>query len=276
MSLSLGITLTRMLPGRTPSSVIKPRSYGLLAEALNDADADVPLGSPQRRSPSDSGRQLAQSSRHGIAASMGDTRPVPAALTPVGFVTRVRHDWQGDVSSSVCLEWKCPLNPHLSHAHNPSSTMHIVNAISLFVSRKHERPWEVVDSKNVEPVSISSHEDGAYACFPRGVAVYLDIVYIHETDVVRTYVFDVKQAKDFQNVLLFAQRQLQEEVRTKGYNALWSEGWQVTLLRKGKKHRVEVRYTARPACLAGKPLRAYEPPFMGVLDEMRETTSRAL
>ncbi|KAA1468595.1 hypothetical protein DENSPDRAFT_833956 [Dentipellis sp. KUC8613] len=142
--------------------------------------------------------------------------------------------------------------------------MHIVNAISLFVSRRHERPWEVVDSKNVEPVSICSHEDD------------LDIVYIHETDIVRTYVFDVRQAKDFHNALLFAQRQLQEEVRTKGYNALWSEGWQVTLLRKGKKHRVEVRYIARPACLAGKPLRAYEPPFMGVLDEMRETTSRAL
>ena len=42
--------------------------------------------------------------------------------------------------------------------------------------------------------------------------------------VVRTYMFDVRKDKDLESSLLFAQQQFFEEVRRKGYNALWSEG----------------------------------------------------
>ena len=52
----------------------------------------------------------------------------------------------------------------------------------------------------------------------------IDIIYVHETRVVRTYMFDVRKDKDLENSLLFAQQQFFEEVRRKGYNALWSEG----------------------------------------------------
>ncbi|TFY76306.1 hypothetical protein EWM64_g7704 [Hericium alpestre] len=142
--------------------------------------------------------------------------------------------------------------------------MRLADAISVFVPRKHECAWEVVDSKNVDPVAVCDQDDD------------LDVIYVHETDVVRTYMFDVRDEKDFHNALLFAQRQFVEEVRSKGYNTLWTEGWQATLLRKGKKHRIEVRYTARPACLSGKPLQDHEPPFMAVLDDMRKTTSQSL
>ena len=52
----------------------------------------------------------------------------------------------------------------------------------------------------------------------------IDIIYVHETRVVRTFVFDVRKDSDLENSLLFAQQQFFEEVRRKGYNTLWSEG----------------------------------------------------
>ncbi|KAI0963304.1 hypothetical protein AcW1_000414 [Taiwanofungus camphoratus] len=45
--------------------------------------------------------------------------------------------------------------------------------------------------------------------------------------------------------------------------------WCVTLLRKGRRHRVEVRYTARPARVANKPPARPPPPFLAVLDLWR-------
>jgi hypothetical protein len=52
----------------------------------------------------------------------------------------------------------------------------------------------------------------------------VDIIYVHETRVVRNFVFDVRKDKDLENSLQFAQQQFFEEVQRKGYNALWSEG----------------------------------------------------
>jgi hypothetical protein len=116
----------------------------------------------------------------------------------------------------------------------------------------------------------------------------IDIIYVHETRVVRTFVFDVRKDKDLENSILFAQQQFFEEVQRKGYNALWSEGcvqhvlprlyfllmsdyysWQLTLLRKAKRHRVEVKYTGQPACLTGKSVQPHQPPFLAVLGELR-------
>lgn len=117
----------------------------------------------------------------------------------------------------------------------------------------------------------------------------IDIIYVHETRVVRTYVFDVRKDKDVENSVLFAQQQFLEEIQRKGYNAFWTEGyvqhvslcrclpltvvvtcsWRLTLLRKAKRHRVEVKYIGQPACLAGKPVEPHQPPFIAVLEELR-------
>jgi hypothetical protein len=41
------------------------------------------------------------------------------------------------------------------------SIMGLAGVLSVFVSKKQEKPWEVVDSKAVEPVSLYEEEDGA-------------------------------------------------------------------------------------------------------------------
>jgi len=135
--------------------------------------------------------------------------------------------------------------------------MGLAGVLSIFVVKRHEKPWEVVDSKTVEPVPLFDEDDD------------IDIIYVHETWVVRTFVFDVRKDKDLENSLLFAQQQFFEEVRRKGYNALWSEGWQLTLLRKAKRYRVEVKYTGQPACLTSKADQSHQPPFLAVLAELR-------
>jgi len=136
-------------------------------------------------------------------------------------------------------------------------TMGLAGVLSVFVVKRHEKPWEVVDSKSVEPVPLFDEEDD------------IDIIYVHETRVVRTFVFDVRKDEDLENSLLFAQQQFLEQVQRRGYNALWSEGWQLTLLRKAKRHRVEVKYIGQPACLTGKPVQPHQPPFLAVLSELR-------
>jgi len=135
--------------------------------------------------------------------------------------------------------------------------MGLASVLSIFVVKRHEKPWEVVDSKTVEPVTLFDEDDD------------IDIIYVHESWVVRTFVFDVRKDKDLENSLLFAQQQFFEEVRRKGYNALWSEGWQLTLLRKAKRYRVEVKYTGQPACLTSKADQSHQPPFLAVLAELR-------
>jgi len=135
--------------------------------------------------------------------------------------------------------------------------MGLASVLSVFVVKRHEKPWEVVDSKSVEPVPLFDEEDD------------IDIIYVHETRVVRTFVFDVRKDEDLENSLLFAQQQFLEQVERRGYNALWSEGWQMTLLRKAKRHRVEVKYIGQPACLTGKPVQPHQPPFLAVLSELR-------
>ncbi|THH16769.1 hypothetical protein EW146_g3931 [Bondarzewia mesenterica] len=174
--------------------------------------------------------------------------------------------------------------------------MGLASAITSLLARKrHESPWEVVDMRSVQPVPVWEDEDGQslslvfHLAAPRGISrdpsdfgfisshlADLDVIYIHDGMVSRTYVFDVRKEQDFENALMFAQQQLLQEVQTKGYNILWREGWQVTLLRKGKKHRVEVRYVARPACVSSaKPLLTQSPPFMGVLREWRQSASHS-
>lgn len=82
--------------------------------------------------------------------------------------------------------------------------------------------------------------------------------------------FSPAQARE---ALISARCQLlsSSEMRKLGVNALFSEGWTVTKLRKGSKYRLQVRYTARPAKAvlrsgASKASLTGLPPFMDLLE----------
>ena len=40
--------------------------------------------------------------------------------------------------------------------------MGLAGVLSVFVEKRKEKPWEVVDSKSVEPVPLFDEDDGAY------------------------------------------------------------------------------------------------------------------
>ncbi|KIM84562.1 hypothetical protein PILCRDRAFT_387780 [Piloderma croceum F 1598] len=127
---------------------------------------------------------------------------------------------------------------------------------SIRTGRK-ETPWEVVDSKAVEPVPMYYDDED------------LDIVRVGETDKCGTYVFEVKHfPKDchLRNAVFFAREQLLQEAAKTDFNVLLLESWNLTLYRRGKQYRVEVRYTGRPAHALGKIPSRRPPPFIRVLE----------
>jgi len=129
----------------------------------------------------------------------------------------------------------------------------------MFNFRRRETPWEVVDSKAVEPVPLYYElEDDD-----------LDIVALGEVDTRGTYVFEgnhTKKCIDPRDAVVFAQQQLLKETAKKGFNVLLLESWQLTVFRRGKQQRIEVQYSARPARALGKLPKQRSPPFMGVLN----------
>lgn len=132
----------------------------------------------------------------------------------------------------------------------------------LFKFRRKEAPWEVVDNKFVDPVpTYLRHEK-------------LNIHSVCESDLRRTYIFDIGSRKkgrgyaghpDLHHALSFSREQLLEEAAKLGYNALVIEGWQLTILRRAKHHRIEVRYNGRPARVSGKLPSTRSPPCIGIL-----------
>ncbi|GLB36372.1 hypothetical protein LshimejAT787_0306600 [Lyophyllum shimeji] len=125
------------------------------------------------------------------------------------------------------------------------------------VTRVLETPWEVVDSRAVDPVPMYYEDED------------LDIAVVGETDTRGTYVFEVKPGRtppDLRRAVEFARQQLLHEVIKNGYNILLLESWQLTVYRRGKDHRIEVQYNGRPARALGKLPGRRPPPFMGVLE----------
>ncbi|KAJ3508064.1 hypothetical protein NLJ89_g5958 [Agrocybe chaxingu] len=122
--------------------------------------------------------------------------------------------------------------------------------------RRREIPWEVVDSRSVDPVPMYYEDED------------LEIAAIKDSTVRRMYAFDVKcegkHRGDLHKAVIFARDQLLQEMNKNGYNILLLESWRVTILRKGKRHRVEVEYSGRPARALNKVLKR-QPPFMAVL-----------
>ncbi|KAK7064422.1 hypothetical protein R3P38DRAFT_2824401 [Favolaschia claudopus] len=129
----------------------------------------------------------------------------------------------------------------------------------LFHFRRKEIPWEVVDSKAIEPVHMYYDEDKDF-----------DISSIGDVDSCGRYVFQVQQSNnttELQNAVVFARQQLLKEVGKKGYNVLLSESWDLTIYRRGKRHRVQVNYCGRPARIVGDLPTLRPPPFMQVLQD---------
>ncbi|KAG6334927.1 hypothetical protein ID866_4169 [Astraeus odoratus] len=124
--------------------------------------------------------------------------------------------------------------------------------------RNHQAPWEVVGCKTIEPVLMFDPEED------------WESVFVQDADTCGRYTFEfTKHAPSgihYASALLFARQQLLQEVTKKGFNILLVEGWTLTLLRQGRRHRIQVDYTGRPGCMYGKlpPLRP--PPFMALLE----------
>ncbi|KZT21709.1 hypothetical protein NEOLEDRAFT_1139124 [Neolentinus lepideus HHB14362 ss-1] len=122
-----------------------------------------------------------------------------------------------------------------------------------------DSPWEVVDQAEVEPVFMYDEDED------------FDIGRVGDTDVWRTYIFDVKKKKHLPNTLWHSRSMLLAEVAKEDFNVLLYEGWRGTLFRKGKKYRVEVRYCGRPAYVLGKLPPIHPPPYLALLDHCNFT-----
>ena len=105
--------------------------------------------------------------------------------------------------------------------------------------RRKETPWEVVDSKSVDPVCLYYDDDldvDGKTCMKLCIdslikltscVIDLEIVAIKNTNVTRTYLVDIKddarQSVDLRKAVIFAREQLLQEAKKNGYNMLWLE-----------------------------------------------------
>ncbi|KAF8649752.1 hypothetical protein AX16_005521 [Volvariella volvacea WC 439] len=121
--------------------------------------------------------------------------------------------------------------------------------------------------RKVNGVAYFESYCGARLTFATISSQDLDITAISESDAHGTYLFearDVKQKVDVGRAVGFARQELLKQLASKGFNAFLTESWNVTHLRRGKQHRVEVQYSGRPARVLGKvPDRP--PPFVAML-----------
>jgi hypothetical protein len=106
----------------------------------------------------------------------------------------------------------------------------------MFNFRRRETPWEVVDSKAVDPVPLyyDFEDDGALvSCSHESKKQAdmfhyqdLEIVTVGDADTRGTYVFEGNQSKksiDPRDAVVFAQQQLLKEAVKKGFNILLLE-----------------------------------------------------
>ncbi|OBZ78840.1 hypothetical protein A0H81_00552 [Grifola frondosa] len=117
-------------------------------------------------------------------------------------------------------------------------------------------PWEIVERRTVEAVPMYAEDE----------LEEIDVVRVADVPMGGTYVFDLRKGADLRRAVVFARQQLLQEALAKNYNVLLTEGYTFTHMRKGKRHRAEVRYIARPAHALGKLPPTPQPPFMAVLD----------
>jgi len=103
----------------------------------------------------------------------------------------------------------------------------------MLLFRRKEMPWEVVDTRSVDPVPMYYEDEGERETSMNSISalissfVDLDLVSVKENNVRRTYVLEVKrdarQHNDLHNAVVFAREQLFKEVKKNGYNTLLLE-----------------------------------------------------
>ncbi|KAJ7630707.1 hypothetical protein FB45DRAFT_916325 [Roridomyces roridus] len=141
----------------------------------------------------------------------------------------------------------------------------------LWHFRRREIPWEVVDRKAIKPVFYEGDDDDEGPSLPLLPCVAVASVLTQATDIDIASVSDadtspaVDDAAELRKAVVFARQQLLQTIQKKNFNALLSESWNLTILRRGKRHRVQVEYTGRPARLVGKVPALRPPPFIQIL-----------
>lgn len=125
--------------------------------------------------------------------------------------------------------------------------------------RNHHPAWEVVGCRCVEPVPMFGPE-----CDHQP-----DFECVKGADTCGRYTFEFGKHPpsgiQCANAVLFARQQFLRETTRQGFNVLLVEGWSITLLRQGKRHRIQVDYTGRPACAPGYISAPRPPPFIRLL-----------
>jgi len=129
--------------------------------------------------------------------------------------------------------------------------------------RRKETPWEVVESKRIEPVAMYDADDD------------LDLIWVGESELSRTITYNLKGCHHLLHAVNHARSRVLQDAARRGYNVLLCEGWQLTLLRKGNRYRVEVCYVGRPAAVVGKVPELPPPPFVSLLDTIQKQARRA-
>jgi len=122
--------------------------------------------------------------------------------------------------------------------------------------RRKETPWEVVGTKRVDPVALYDEFDDDD----------LDVLRICDLNMRTTFSHEIGGVQDMRIVVHSARHQLMQSVTQHKYNTLLSEGWTITVLRRGQSYKAEVTYTGRPAYVIGKVKSRRPPPFMDVLE----------
>ncbi|KAI4528469.1 hypothetical protein K525DRAFT_289942 [Schizophyllum commune Loenen D] len=109
--------------------------------------------------------------------------------------------------------------------------------------RDSDEAWEVVDSQSVEAVPMIYEGTRDFSD--------VDIQDVADADIVGTYLFEVdphtrrSRRESFEKAIIFARRELLRETEKRGFNMLLHESWTATLLRRGDRDRVQVRYSGR-------------------------------
>lgn len=104
----------------------------------------------------------------------------------------------------------------------------------MFNFRRKETPWEVVDSKSVDPIPTYYEDEGMSDIFCPDKPAHnftsylldLDVVAVGERDIHGTFTFNVaysERSKDLRNAVMFARQQLLHEATKNGYNILLME-----------------------------------------------------
>ena len=135
-------------------------------------------------------------------------------------------------------------------------------------------------------VSKPLSECVAFRGSPRHIV--LDVARVSRSDTSIKFMHDIYEMKDVRRVVQTARLLLMQRIQQERYNTLLSEGWaclitsvflheadklfcswQITVYRKGNKHRVEVTYTGRAAYITTKPKTRSAPPFIDILEFYR-------